>query len=151
MKPRIHIIALGVADMQRSLRFYRDGLGFPTSTKNDNPPVVFFNTGGVIFELYPKDELVKDINPDTPPQGHGFGGITLAHNVDSKKAVEETLQLAQDAGGTIVKPAEDVFWGGYHGYFADPDNYYWEVAYWDKWQFHEDGSLDISVLDNINN
>lgn len=147
MQPRIHIIALGVSDVSRSLRFYRDGLGFPTNVKGDDASVVFFNTGGVILELYPKTLLAKDINPESPPTGNGFSGISLAHNVTSKVEVETTLKLAEQAGGKIIKPAQDVFWGGYHGYFADPDNYYWEVAYWDKWQFHSDGALDISVLD----
>ena len=65
----------------------------------------------------------------------------------AEKRFEQTLQLAKKAGGKIIKPAQEVFWGGYHGYFADPDNYYWEIAFWDKWQFHDDGALNMDVLD----
>ena len=87
MNPRIHIIALGVTNMATSLRFYRDGLGFPTSVKGEAPPVAFFKTQGVILELFPKEALANDINPDIPLSGEGFGGITLAHNVQSREAV----------------------------------------------------------------
>ena len=144
MQPRIHIIALGVNDMKHSLRFYRDGLGFKTNVKDDDANIVFFQTQGVILELFPKQGIAKDINPQQPPQGSGFAGITLAHNVQRKEEVAEILQLAEKAGGKIVKTPQAAAWGGYHGYFTDPDGYYWEVAYWEGWQFNADGSLRLN-------
>ncbi|GJM07217.1 MAG: lactoylglutathione lyase [marine bacterium B5-7] len=128
-----------VADIQRSLVFYRDGLSFSTNTTEENPSVVFFQTQGIILELFQ-----KDINLDAPPQDSGFGGITLAQIVRSKAEVKKVLQLAEQAGGHIVKPAQDVFWGGYHGYFAALDNDYWEIAYWENWRFNPDGSLNVA-------
>ena len=115
--------------MQRALKFYRDGLGFETDCKNDNPPVCFFNTSGTKFELYPLGALARDIDENNPPKGSGFGGITLAYNVKNKEDVDSTIELVKKAGGTIVKEPQDAFWGGYHAYFADPDGYYWEVAW----------------------
>jgi hypothetical protein len=127
---RISIICLGVRDMKESIRFYREGLGFQTDEKDNQPAVIFFNTTGTKFELYPLDLLAKDINGDTPPAiGAGFGGITLAYNVKTKEEVDEVIALARKAGAAIVKEPQDVFWGGYHGYFSDPNGYYWEVAW----------------------
>ncbi len=127
---RISIIALGVRDMQKSLKFYRDGLGFLTDAKEDCPKVVFFNTTGTKFELYPLDLLGQDINENNPPTpGTGFCGITLAYNVKSEEEVIAVTELARKAGAVIAKEPQKVFWGGFHSYFADPDGYYWEVAY----------------------
>ena len=101
---KITCICLGVRDMERSVVFYRDRLGFKTDTKENNPRVCFFNTPGTKFELYPLDLLAEDINPDNPPVYHnGFGGITLAYNVDTKEKVDEVVELVRKAGGTIVK------------------------------------------------
>ena len=139
----IHMITLGVTDMNRALRFYRDGLGFKTSVQEENPAVVFFQNGGTTLALYPRDKLAEDISEKSPPQGEGFGGITLAHNTRTKDEVDRIMELAAKAGAKIIKQPQRVFWGGYSGYFADPDGYYWEVAYWEKWQFNENGSLVI--------
>lgn len=139
MEPRISIITLGVADLSRAIRFYRDGLGFPT-TANDDDPIAFFTTGGTRLALYPLTALAADISP-TVSLAKGFGGITLAHNVRQKQEVGEVLALAEKAGGTIVKPAHDTFWGGYGGYFADLDGYYWEVAWAPMFGFDENGAL----------
>ena len=121
-------ICLGVRSMQRALKFYRNGLGFKTDCKDDDPPVCFFNTLGIKFELYPLDALARDTSENDPPKGSGFGGITLAYNVKNKEDVASVIELVKKAGGTIVKEPQDAFWGGYHAYFADSDGYYWEVA-----------------------
>ena len=142
MEPRISIITLGVADLARSVRFYRDGLGFPTSHK-DGEPIAFFSTGGARLALYPLDKLAEDISPALRPAGNGFSGITLAHNTRAKEEVAAVLARAEAAGGTIIKHAQDVFWGGHSGYFADPDGYFWEVAWAPMFQFAPDGSLLI--------
>ena len=138
----IHLITLGVKDINRSLKFYRM-LGFQTSMQEETPDIVFFQNGGTTLALYPRDGLAKDINEENPPQGQGFGGITLAFNTRAQDDVDKIIKQAEAAGGKIIKPPQRVFWGGYSGYFADPDGYYWEVAYWEQWQFNEDGSLVI--------
>lgn len=140
---RINLITLGVRDIKTSLKFYRDGLGFETSETNEEPDVVFFKNGGTRLALYPLDELAKDISVEHPPVGNGFSGITLAYNGKSVQEVDEIMKSAEKAGANIVKPPEKVFWGGYSGYFTDPDGYYWEVAYGEMWQFDENDMLVI--------
>jgi len=139
MEPRISIITLGVADLPRSIRFYRDGLGFPTTVK-EGDGIAFFVTSGTRLALYPLDKLVEDIASDVR-HAAGFSGITLAHNVRRKEEVAEVLALAAKAGGKIVKPAQDVFWGGHSGYFTDPDGYHWEVAWAPGQTFDAAGSI----------
>jgi predicted lactoylglutathione lyase len=141
MEPRVSIITLGVQDLERSHQFYSK-LGFPSS-KNPEEGIIFFKTGGVCLALYPLDALAKDVSPDMAVVKEGFSGVTLAHNTRSKKEVDDVLALAVSAGAKLEKPAQDVFWGGYSGYFSDPDGYLWEVAYADFWQFNQDGSLVI--------
>ena len=126
---KITCVCLGVRSMQRALKFYRDGLSYETDCKDDDPPVCFFDTPGTKFELDPLDALARDINENDPPRGSGFGGITLAYNVKNKEDVASVIELVKKAGVTIVKELQDTFWGGYHAYFADPDGYYWEVAW----------------------
>ena len=139
---RISIICLGVKDMAQSIRFYRDGLGFATYEKEDSPKVVFFNTTGTKFELYPLKLLAEDINEKNPPHiATGFAGITLAYNVKSEDEVHEIMELAKRAGAVIAKEPQRVFWGGYSGYFIDPNGYYWEVAYNPHWSFDEQDML----------
>jgi catechol 2,3-dioxygenase-like lactoylglutathione lyase family enzyme len=140
MEPRISIITLGVTDFVRSLRFYRDGLGWPTRA-TDTADIAFFNTAGTRFALYPLDKLAEDVSPALPPTRSGFSGITLAHNVRTREEVARVLAEAETAGAVIVKPAQDAFWGGHSGYFADPDGYYWEVAFAPGFQFTADGFL----------
>lgn len=139
MEPRISIITLGVANVDRSINFYRDGLGFRTTAKAGDP-IAFFVTGGTRLAVYPLERLAEDIGPAIQPI-RGFGGITLAHNVRQKTEVAEVLALAERAGGKVVKPAQDVFWGGHSGYFSDPDGYYWEVAWASHFQFDDSGDL----------
>ncbi len=143
MEPRISIITLGVADMPRAIRFYRDGLGFPTSAKDD-AGIAFFQTSGTILALYPRDKLAEDVAPGLPSEPPPvFSGFTIAHNTRTKEEVDQVLALAERAGGRIVKHAQDVFWGGYSGYFADPDGHLWEVAWSKDMKFNPDGSLVI--------
>ena len=126
MEPRISIVTLGVADLSRAVQFYRDGLGLPLRD-DDSESIAFFETSGTWLALYPLDALADDVG--IPADGTGFSGVTLAHNVRSRSEVDELLRVAVEAGATLVKPAEDVFWGGYSGYFTDPDGHLWEVAW----------------------
>ena len=127
---RINIICFGVRDMKKSVQFYREGLGFQTKETEDCPKVIFFSNSGTKLELYPLDLLAQDISETNPPEiRQGFSGITLAYNVKSEQEVHDTIELACKAGATISKEPQKTFWGGFHAYFADPDGYYWEVAY----------------------
>ncbi len=125
MQPNISLITLGVSDLERATKFYRDGLGLPT--QGDFEGVTFFKLRGTWLSLFPRDEMVKDANASTAAAG--FGGFTIAHNVASQVEVEAVLNQAQAAGATILKPAQVAFWGGYHGFFADLDGFVWEVAW----------------------
>ena len=127
MEPRISIITLGVSDLPRSIQFYRDGLGLPLRDDEDTESIAFFGTSGTWLALYPRDALAEDVG--IPTDGTGFSGVTLAHNVRSTCEVDELLRVAVEAGATLVKPAAEVFWGGYSGYFTDPDGHLWEVAW----------------------
>ena len=139
---KITCVCLGVRNMEKSIKFYRDDLGFKTDEKGFNPEVVFFNTPGTKFELYPIDLLAKDISEkNTPEIGTGFNGVTLAYNVRNKEEVDNVIEKAALAGGKIVKKPQDVFWGGYHAYFSDPDGYYWEVIWGENFKFDNDGLL----------
>lgn len=141
---RINLICLGVRDMEKSLAFYKN-IGFQTFEKENNPAIVFFNNQGSKLELYPIEELAKDINAENPPllSTGGFSGITLACNMKSEPEVDKLMELVASQGGNIVKKPEKVFWGGYSGYFQDPDGYYWEVAYGPSWEFDENDMLII--------
>ncbi|WOO43074.1 VOC family protein [Rubellicoccus peritrichatus] len=142
MESRINIITLGVRDLSRSIRFYRDGLGFESKAK-EGDDIAFFGLNGTALALYPLDKLAEDIGPEIQPQTSGFCGITIAHNVQSKEKVSEVLSLAEKSGGIIVKQAQDVFWGGHSGYFSDPDGYYWEVAWAPNAIFDEKGNIEF--------
>ena len=122
---RLTMVTLGVRDMARSVGFYQR-LGFkPASFDSDD--VKFFDMGGVVLGLYGHDELAKDATVDAT--GGGFRGVALALNLESEQAVDDALAFATACGAEIKKPAEKVFWGGYSGYFADPDDHLWEVAF----------------------
>lgn len=140
---RVNIITLGVKNMSDSLKFYRDGLGFKTSVNENNPDIVFFQNGGTKLALYPLEELAKDINEFEPPVGNGFSGITLAYNAKSIEEVDRMIEQAERAGGKVVKKPQRVSWGGYSGYFTDPNGYYWEVAYGEMWEFDDQDMLII--------
>jgi catechol 2,3-dioxygenase-like lactoylglutathione lyase family enzyme len=125
MKPRISMITLGVDDLDKSTRFYRDGLGFP---KMDSPPeVAFFTLNGSWLGLYGRVPLADDAQVSA--EGSGFNNFALAHNVTSETEVDEIMQQALDAGATLSKPAQKTSWGGYSGYFKDPDGHLWEIAH----------------------
>ena len=119
------MITLGVADLQRSIEFYEQGLGFP---RLESPPeVAFFTLNGSWLGLYGRDALAEDAA--VSPAGSGFNAFALAYNVASEAEVDETLAHALSVGATLAKPAQKVFWGGYSGYFKDPDGHLWEIAH----------------------
>ncbi len=125
MNPRISMITLGVSNFERSLAFYRDGLGFPLKDGPEN--IAFFDLNGSWLSLYSRDLLAA--HATVAAEGQGFAGFALAHNVASESLVDQTLASALDAGATLVKPAQKVEWGGYSGYFSDPDGFLWEIAH----------------------
>ena len=139
MDQRVSLITLGVADLDRSLRFY-GALGWKRG--NTDEGVAFFQIPGAVFALWSRAALAADARvADT---GASFGGIALAYNARSKAEVDAVLAEAVAAGATILKPAEDVFWGGYSGYFADPDGHPWEVAWNPGWSLDEEGRVSLS-------
>ena len=131
---RISLVTLGVTDLARSRAFY-DALGW--ERVGDNEGVAFFRTGGAILSLYPLESLAEDAH--LGPERTGFSGISLAINLASVEAVDAAFATAAAIGATILKPAELVFWGGYSGYFADPDGYAWEVAHNPHWPLDAEG------------
>ncbi|WP_147805017.1 VOC family protein [Alkalicoccus halolimnae] len=142
---RINLITLGVKDMKHSLQFYRK-LGFRAFVygTEENPEVVFFDNEGSRLSLYPLENLSDDINKAYPPQKkEGFSGITLAFNGKSENEVNAVMELAESAGAKIEKRPQRLFWGGYGGYFTDPDGYCWEVAYGDMWKFDDNNMLVV--------
>jgi hypothetical protein len=141
-EPRISIITLGVADMARSIRFYRDGLGWPTDARDDAGWAIF-RTAGTRFALFPRHLLAEDANlpaEGEAPQGT-FNGVTLAHNARTKDQVDEILAMAERAEGRILKPAAKGKYIAWGGYFADPDGHAWEVAWDPIWQFTSAGEI----------
>jgi uncharacterized glyoxalase superfamily protein PhnB len=137
-RARLTVVTLGVQDLARARAFYCDGLGYRASSRS-NESIVFMDAGGVVLALYRKKLLADDAN--LPSEGSGFGGVTLARNVASKAAVDAALEVAKGAGATILKPAQQAFWGGYSGYFADPDGHPWEVAYNPYWKLDAAGRV----------
>jgi uncharacterized glyoxalase superfamily protein PhnB len=138
---RLTVVTLGVQDLARARAFYCDGLGFRPSSRSTEG-IVFMDAGGVVLALYRRKLLADDAN--LPSEGSGFGGVTLARNVASKAAVDAALEVAKEAGATILKPAQQAFWGGYSGYFADPDGHPWEVAYNPYWKLDAAGRVVLS-------
>jgi len=138
MQPRINVITLGVRDFRKSLAFYRDGLGWKADVQDD---IAIFLLSGIVFALYPRDKLAEDVTVSA--KGSGFPGITLAYCGRSETEVDEVLTQVEKLGATIVKPAQKVFWGGYSGYFADPDGFLWEVAYNPMWTLDEKGNVKL--------
>jgi len=132
MTPHVTFITLGVDNLARAVAFYRDGLGWPTKgivgTEFEHGAVAFFNLQpGLKLALWPRQSLAKDAGvPIQPPSATEFA---LAHNVNSPEAVEQLLHQAAQAGAKVVKPAQPTFYGGYAGYFQDPEGHLWEVAF----------------------
>ncbi|WP_036042270.1 VOC family protein [Leptospira alstonii] len=125
MQPRINMITLGVKNLEETVRFYEEGLGFPKMKFEGN--IAFFTLNGTWFALYPWEELAADVG--VSDKGNGFRGFTFSYNGQSKEEVDQVIAKAELAGAKIVKRPRDVFWGGYSGYFEDPEGYYWEVAW----------------------
>jgi uncharacterized protein len=142
MEPRISLITLGVADLGRSYRFYCEGLGLPAARKPEDG-IVFFLTSGTVLALFPYEELAADLGRGWNVPRSKFPGITLAHNVRERHEVDDLLAAAAVAGAEVVTPARETAWGGYGGYFTDPDGYVWEVA-WGAFEFNDDGSLRVT-------
>lgn len=138
MRPKLNLITLGVRDFDRALQFYQQGLGWPLSSASQDD-IAFFPLGGIVLALYPREKLAEDAQ--VSPVGSGFAGITLAYNAKSEAEVDQVLQTVEKLGATIIKPAQKVFWGGYSGYFADPDGYLWEVAWNPFFGFDESDNL----------
>lgn len=125
MQPRLNFVTLGVADVARARAFY-EKLGFRASSAS-NPSVTFFDAGGVVLALFGRGALAEDSKvADSAP---GFSGVAIAHNVASEAEVDAALREAVAAGAKLLKPGQKAFWGGYSGYFADPDGHVWEVAF----------------------
>ncbi|RPI35607.1 MAG: VOC family protein [Nitrospiraceae bacterium] len=132
MKPRITVITLGVDDLEKSLKFYRDGLGLPTQgiigKEFEYGAVAFFNLrSGVKLALWPRKSIARDSNISLQPRSSTE--LTIGHNVNSKEEVDAVMKQAKEAGARIVKSAGDTFWGGYSGYFQDPDGHLWEIVW----------------------
>jgi uncharacterized protein len=136
MKPRITVITLGVGDLERSLRFYRDGLGLPTEgivgQEFEHGAVAFFELqAGLRLAIWPRASIAHDAKIElTGPSPASF---TIGHNVGSREEVDQVMQLAGHAGAAIAVPAHETFWGGYAGYFQDPDGHLWEVVWNPEW------------------
>lgn len=139
MEQRVSIITLGVANLKRSLEFY-ERLGWRRAMIQSDG-IVFFQAGGMALALFPRDELARDASID--PDGSGFKGISLAHNTRNRTKVDSVLKEAEAAGARLVKPAQEAVWGGYSGYFSDPDGFLWEVAWNPSLRMAEDGSIQL--------
>lgn len=139
MEQRISVITLGVADLERSRRFYEDGLGWRRGNRHDE--VAFFQAGGMVLALFSREALAADAG--LPDDEGGFRGIALAYNTRTKEEVDAVLAEAEAAGAPILKRAQETFWGGYAGYFADPDGHPWEVAWNPEWPIAPDGSVRL--------
>jgi uncharacterized protein len=139
MEQRLSLVTLGVGDMAAARSFY-ERLGWqPSSSSNEQ--VTFFQMGGVIFGLYGRDALAEDAG--VPADGKGFRGVALAYNACDTAGVDTVLVTARAAGATIVKSAQDVFWGGYSGYFSDPDGHLWEVAWNPFFPIDAEGNISL--------
>jgi len=140
VEPRVSLVTLGVSDLERAVAFYRDGLGWPKSGIGGNE-VAFFKTGGAIIALFPREALAADAGVDVAEDG-GLARFSLAHNVAEEEGVDVVLAQAAESGATIVKEAQEIFFGR-HGYFADPDGFLWEVAWNPSFPMAADGSIEL--------
>ncbi|WP_374654675.1 VOC family protein [Dongia sp.] len=141
MRPRISLITLGVDDLARARRFYESGLGWTVSGASNDDVVFVQLGGGVALGLFSRKSLAEDAH--LSDSGTGFGGITLAQNLESKAAVDRAMQAALAAGAKVLKAPEDVFWGGYSGYFSDPDGHVWELAWNPFFPLSADGGIAL--------
>jgi predicted lactoylglutathione lyase len=141
MDQRISIVTLGVNDLAVSKQFYIQGLGWKPVFENQQ--IVFFQTGGMVFALFLRDDLAADFGADASKFGRA--PMALGYNVRNKDEVDPLMQRAAQAGAAILKPAKEASWGGYSGYFADPDGFAWEVAWNPAWPIAADGSIKIET------
>ncbi len=141
--PRMSMITLGVADLDRATAFYEQVLATPPNKTHDG--VRFIELPGVWLGLYPLAELAKDIAPNLPAVRSGFAGFSLAHNATSEAEVRAICERARASGATVVKEPCATFWGGFHCYFADLDGYYWEIAYGEMFAFDVHGNMQWKV------
>jgi uncharacterized protein len=139
MEQRISIVTLGVKDLAASRRFYVEGLGWQTVFESNE--IIFFQAGGMVFALFLRDKLAQDFQAN--PTMFGRAPMALAYNVRTKNEVEPLMKIAEAAGATVLKPAREASWGGYSGYFEDPDGFAWEVAWNPDWPIMPDGSIHI--------
>ena len=139
MEQRISLVTLGVSDLERARRFYEEGLGWKPDFVNEE--VVFYQAGGIVVALWGRAALAADAG--CSDAGSGFEGIALAHNVRSTDEADAVLAQAASAGGRLVKPAVTTPWGGYSGYFADPEGHLWEVAWNPGWVLNAEGSVRL--------
>ena len=142
MEPRVTLLTLGVSDLERAVAFYRDGLGWPKSDLGGDE-VAFFKTGGVVIALFPRASFAADAGVDL--EDVEYGGVprfSLAHNVAEEGQVDTVLAQAAEAGATIFKEAQEIFFGR-HGFFADPDGFLWEVAWNPSFPMAPDGSIEL--------
>lgn len=138
MQQRLTLITLGVHDLSRALQFYEQGLGWKKSAASQDG-MALFSLGGIVLSLYSRADLAEDAQ--VPAEGSGFRGITLAYNARDREEVDAVLKLAEQAGAEIIKQAQDVFWGGYSGYFRDLDGHLFEVAHNPFWELNERGDV----------
>jgi uncharacterized glyoxalase superfamily protein PhnB len=138
MRQKITLITLGVTDLGRAVKFYEKGLKWKKSSASTEQ-LVLFDLGGVGLALYPRELLAKDAT--VPEAGSGFEGITISCNTKNEAEVDQVLLEAEKAGATIVKQGQKVFWGGYRGYFKDPDGHLIEVAYNPFWELDKQGNI----------
>ena len=141
--PKVTILTLGIADLHKAMEFYGAVLGTPPNTSSDG--ITFIELPGTWLALYPFEKLAEDISSEVPITRSGFSGVTLAHNARSKDEVIEIVKRAELAGVRIIKKPQDTFWGGFSGYFADLDGYYWEVAWGPMFEFTENGEMKFKV------
>jgi uncharacterized protein len=141
VQPRISIVTLGVADLEQSRRFYENGLGWPVSSESSEE-IIFLRLGGTILALYSYASLAEETGLPAN-RGIGFGGVTLAQNFKTREEVDQVMATAEAAGATILAAPVTRHWGGYSGYFADPDGYAWEVAWGPNFVYNPDGSLNL--------
>jgi catechol 2,3-dioxygenase-like lactoylglutathione lyase family enzyme len=142
MDQRLSLVTLGVADLARARRFYGEGLGWREAEPR-REEIAFFQLAGMALALWSLDALAEDTG--LAPQTPGLGGVALAINLASPEAVDAAMAEAQRAGARILKPAQAVFWGGYSGYFADPDGHPWELAHNPFWTLNPDGTVTIET------
>jgi catechol 2,3-dioxygenase-like lactoylglutathione lyase family enzyme len=140
MEQRVSLITLGVADLARARRFYEEGLGWRAGFASDE--VVFFQMPGAVFALFSRDDLAADAK--IPVEKVSAGSPALAQNLRTREEVDATLREASAAGATILREAADTSWGGYSGYFADPDGHLWEVAWNPHWIINADGGVSLA-------